>query len=424
MRTDFFRSRLLGLIGSTSFAASIVAPTACGGSSIETNTAGQSGEGGQSGSGGGATDGGYGSWSGGFCDSERVCMSATLAWRKSTNWEPDDWSTGGPAGSGGESGSSGGAEAAGYGGDDQVAPTTCPLADNMPSGLCYWYEGGDYQAGRCCYEFHEGDCCGRPFVVNEISRLAGLELRGDWLDHERSPPLELAPETRRALAEAWLFDALLEHASIASFSRFVLELLSVSAPATLIEQAGRALSDEIAHAHLCFSLANRYAQQPMGASALDITGSITASTLAEIAARAVIEGCVGETLAALQAEAQLAVACDSRVRTTLARIADDEMTHAELAWAFVRWAVERGGDDVRIAVANAFRLSEQRLLTERVEPTRANVDRASLHAHGRLTEEERLSCHLRAFHEVIAPCRDALLEGEFLRDGETATAAA
>jgi hypothetical protein len=352
-------------------------------------------------------------------------MPATLAWRKSANWEPGPWSVGVPtAGSGGESGASGGAEAGGYGGDDQVAPTTCPLPDNMPSGLCYWYEGGDYQAGQCCYEFHEGSCCGRPFVVNGVSRLAGLELRGDWLDQERSPPVELAPETRQALAEAWLFDALLEHASIASFSRFVLELLSVSAPATLIEQASRALSDEIAHAHLCFSLASRYAQQPMGASALDITGSITASTLAEIAARAVIEGCVGETLAALQAEAQLAVAFDNRVRTTLARIAGDEMTHAELAWAFVRWAVERGGDDVRVAVANAFRLSEQRLLTERVEPTRANLDQASLHAHGRLTEEERLSCHLRAFHEVIAPCRDALLEGEFFRDGDTATAAA
>ena len=48
-----------------------------------------------------------------------------------------------------------------------------------------------------------------------------------------------SPALRRRLAELWSQDALLEHASIASFSRFALQLLAVAAPPALVAGAHR-----------------------------------------------------------------------------------------------------------------------------------------------------------------------------------------
>jgi hypothetical protein len=47
----------------------------------------------------------------------------------------------------------------------------------------------------------------------------------------------------------------MEHASVAAFARFTLDLLALGAPADLVQSAQQALGDEIAHAELCFGLA-------------------------------------------------------------------------------------------------------------------------------------------------------------------------
>jgi hypothetical protein len=233
-------------------------------------------------------------------------------------------------------------------------------------------------------------------------------VRPDWVaaGAEGDPSLDEA--TRRVVARAWLEDARLEHASIASFARFTIELLALGAPADLVLDAQRATADEVEHARLCFALASRYAGEMLGPGPLGIDGAELTSSLVECAASAVREGCVGETLAALQASEQLARAADPRVRAALARIADDEARHAELAWRFVRWAIERGGAAVRAAVARAFREALRDL--ERAGPRPIDtVDAAACRAHGRLLPAEERAFALLAAREIIEPCRRALL---------------
>jgi hypothetical protein len=130
--------------------------------------------------------------------------------------------------------------------------------------------------------------------------------------------------------------------------------------------------------------------------------------LAEVAAAAVREGCVGETLAVFQAEAQAERARDRDVQSALRTIADDEARHAELAWAFVRWAVERGGAEVRRAVDRAFDNALEQVLAPPDAGARQTCDRVQLHAHGRLTPEELHASHVEAVAEVIAPAVTAL----------------
>ena len=79
------------------------------------------------------------------------------------------------------------------------------------------------------------------------------------------------------------------------------------------------------------------------------------SNLGELAVSSAREGCVGETVGAVEARAALGRATDDEVRRVLEVVERDESNHAELAWQTVRWAIDRGGRSVEDAVAAAFR---------------------------------------------------------------------
>ncbi|WP_438044685.1 hypothetical protein [Sorangium sp. So ce128] len=131
-----------------------------------------------------------------------------------------------------------------------------------------------------------------------------------------------------------------------------------------------------------------------------------ASGLPELAARAVREGCVGETLAAVQASEQRSRATDAAVRSALATIAEDEAWHAELAWRFVAWALQTGGEPVRRAVSEAF---EAALASPPPAATAPDAEADALAAHGRPDGAALATSHRRAVAEVIAPAMRALL---------------
>ncbi|WP_434425801.1 hypothetical protein [Nannocystis pusilla] len=265
------------------------------------------------------------------------------------------------------------------------------------------------QRGQCCVKVAwEETCCGRPFLVEETARTARPIARADWSSPVAPALAGLAGRERAALAAEWTEDGLAEHASVAAFARFALQLLALGAPAVLVEAAQQAMADEIVHARLCFGLAAAYGGEAQGPSPLPLAGALAGvDDLVAVTVATLREGCVGETLAALQAEAALAGAQDPAVRAALAQIAADELRHAELAWSFVAWALERGGPAVHAACAAALAAAE------------ANVGRAFGHvekdmsegmlAHGRLGAAGRAAVARRAMVAVIGPAGRALL---------------
>ncbi|NUO54820.1 MAG: ferritin-like domain-containing protein [Polyangiaceae bacterium] len=270
-----------------------------------------------------------------------------------------------------------------------------------------------FVAGQCCYEVHDSCCVGsgRPFLIANRLRTAELRVAPGigWTSTDRPCVEALAPAVRAFLAEAWLRDALLEHASVASFSRFALELLAVGAPSDLVDAAHQAASDEVRHARACFSLASAYAGAELGPGPFAFGGPIElGSDLAAVAASAVKEGCVGETLAAVQASVQLDGARDPAVQKALEEIAEDEARHADLAWRFVAWAVRVGGAQVVQAVAAAFEEALAGVAPSMAEP---EVDAALVVAHGRATSEVLRVVFAETVEETIRPAM-RLLVGE------------
>jgi hypothetical protein len=265
--------------------------------------------------------------------------------------------------------------------------------------------------GMCCYLVTEegGGCIGRPFLVEDTARTATVEHadRGWSLGVLAPNTAGLDPEARRALADAWTADALLEHASVAAFARFSLELLAVGAPADLVTAAHLAALDEVRHARICFALAQGYAGAPLGPSGFPFDGAMSLSgDLASLATSAAREGCIGETLAAIIAAEQLARATDPAVRRALSAIAEDEARHAELAWRTVAWALDRGGEAVRDAIAAVFAEAMQHVPdVSQDTATPASI----LLSHGRLDPRATHEALVRALDEVVCPAFASLL---------------
>jgi hypothetical protein len=205
----------------------------------------------------------------------------------------------------------------------------------------------------------------------------------------------------------------MEHASIAAFARFSLELLSFGAPPELLEECTAALADETRHARVCFGLAAAYSASAMGPGALPLESALTASSLTDCVKTAFLEACVGETLAAVEVAESAARATDPAVRTLLTDIAADETRHAALGFRFVRWALA-GLDSGprRELAADLFALLDREI--ERAEafvttPPCVADSAGSLAAHGLLENVERRALRRAALNDAVLPCVSALL---------------
>ncbi len=312
-------------------------------------------------------------------------------------------SVGGAAGAGGAGGLAGGGGAGGVGGSGGVGDAGgLSTGGAAVGGAAVGGAGGapPGQLGNCCYHVIEHYFCGRPFLVDGEPRVA----------RERSAPaidlpVKLAGSVRERIAHEWSRDAFMEHASIAAFARFALELMALGAPADLIAETHQAMGDEIAHTKLCLELAARHGavHEP---GVLDF-GSISASrSLEEVVRGTVREGCVGESIAALIAARAAETCRDEVARAALMRIGSEEARHAALAWRFVRWALEQGGEAIACAVREE--LAAAKAYHRGAAGRAPDPDAAALLAHGRLPAREREEVAREAIERVVIPCALAL----------------
>ncbi len=297
----------------------------------------------------------------------------------------------------------------------------CPLARTPESydalALCvdaclYAICGPDpaHEPVLCCYWSIAEPCApGRPFTVNGVDRLADARARDDWRDAIAIDVDSVPPALRLALARAWTEDARCEHAAVASFARFAIQLLALGAPADLVARAQRAMGDELRHARAFFGLASAYGDRPVGPGPLDTSDALADGTdLEHVVVATVREGCIAETISLVQLATAQADARDPALRSLLATIVEEELEHVELAWSFVGWALARGDARLHAAVAAAFAAAETAIPRS---PAIEIADASRSRARGRLTAEERSSTAHATLRDVVRPCAARLLAG-------------
>jgi hypothetical protein len=217
----------------------------------------------------------------------------------------------------------------------------------------------------------------------------------------------LSPDVRALIAAGWARAAQAEHASIGSFARFTLQLLAVGAPPDLLRDAQRAALDEIAHAEQAFAIASVYAGDALGPGPLPIDANVIGKVdLESVIESTVVEGCIGETLAAAEAEAARDAAIAKVVEQALRRVAADEAAHAALAFRFVSWAVGVGGRSSQDAARSAF---GREIARRRNEPALEGINESALLGHGLLPASARRTLRLAVLDTVIHPAAHELL---------------
>jgi hypothetical protein len=247
---------------------------------------------------------------------------------------------------------------------------------------------------------------GRPLTVHGVPRTAPAASSTDWSGAIELDPIQLTNDQRNQVAQAWQQAALYEHASVASFARFTLELMALEAPPELLLAATRAQADEIAHARACFSVASSFAGSPLGPGNLDLTGAMdTAVTPRGVMVQTILEGCINETLAAAEAAWLSEQTEIGEIRRVQKQIAEDESRHAALGWKTVRWLLQKHPELVNPA-RGAF---AQALETATAEEPLATDD-AWMTPYGCMPTAERAALQADVWKRVIVPCAQALLD--------------
>jgi len=186
---------------------------------------------------------------------------------------------------------------------------------------------------------------GRPLTVDGEPKFARITKDDSWCIS--IPPLhhDLTINQRREAASSWLSVGLNEHAAVASFARFSMQLLSLGAPPDLLLDTINGMADEVAHTRLAFSLGRNFAGKPFGIAEIDLSGVLAGDNdPREIVRNCLSEGCVVETISVHQASAALETVKSTQVKSVLQKIVTDEMKHSELAWRFVEWALSKYPD--------------------------------------------------------------------------------
>ncbi len=246
------------------------------------------------------------------------------------------------------------------------------------------------------------DCC---YLVHDQNPATGRPIRGD-----RGPILPMiegaetdarATGDAQALASHWTLVARLEHASIASFAKLTLDLLSIGAPHELVAESQRASLDEVKHAQLALHLARSFGG---GASlgAMRELGSVgLGGSVEAILEETLRDGCVNETFASFEAAEQAAHCEIAEVKVVLETIAGDEARHAALAFRVVAWALREGLVDEGFVMATLDRALQD--LDRKAREREGSPDRSRL---GLLTPELNLGLTADVSRRIERLARD------------------
>lgn len=242
---------------------------------------------------------------------------------------------------------------------------------------------------------------GRPLLVDGHAVRAAIVPRSDWRGQAAASTANASDRAR--LAAHWRDAALMEHASVAAFARFALQLMALGAPPELLADTSAAMVDEIEHARVMFALAAADGGVEVGPGPLPMSPAMMASMdLVEVARLVAVEACVGETLAAVElGEAALHAVSPAR-RELLRRIADDELRHAALGWRFLRWALSRADAHQRLAILAAVDAAIEHAASRRSTGSDGLAD------HGVLDGAQSTRCRRAALATVVRPLAAAL----------------
>merc|ERR1711874_857210 len=111
----------------------------------------------------------------------------------------------------------------------------------------------------------------------------------------------------KEIGRRWLEQAEGEHASVASFARNTLQLLTLGSPSELLIASKQAGIDEINHAKISYDIASANTGLRLAPGPLDIQESMKKLDVMSVVRSIIREGCVGETIAGVDPNEDMSI---------------------------------------------------------------------------------------------------------------------
>ncbi len=288
--------------------------------------------------------------------------------------------------------------------DSECGPGESCMAGSEFGGV------GEDQGWRCA-----GPNCaiGRPLHCGDEVRTAKIAARSDWVEADlcasaRGMAATLHQGQHVAALEHWTTVALMEHASVASFARFTLDLMTFGAPPELLALAQQAAADEVRHAQLAFAVASGLGggdAASVGPGPMRLDDVPLHTDLEAFAIALVREGCVGETCGAAEAAEGARGVTDPALRSAMETIAADEQRHAVLAWKTLQWVWPKLSSEARARVMDAARDEAMALSST---GSTADETSSALAEVGVLGTAATASLRADVWRTVVSPTLEAL----------------
>jgi hypothetical protein len=270
---------------------------------------------------------------------------------------------------------------------------------------------------NCCYDTLAktgGALCndnpigveGRPFICDGVAQVASISLGTTWSEGPLAESHQLTLEQRQILSVFWLRTAQMEHASVASFHQFALDLMRFGASPELLMRTNKAVMDEISHAKAAFAITEGFLGQPFSPSEFHMRLQ-PAKDLPEFAVKVALEGAINETIAVVLATLQREKCTDYAIKKFLTDIIREEAEHAELAWDTLRWLVQKGGEDVVDAL---WALTETDFV-----PDVSSFPVMGIPTHGLPSQTVTFSAMKNAYQHVVIPNIRIILEEKMVQ---------
>jgi len=233
----------------------------------------------------------------------------------------------------------------------------CPKSDPNCVDSCWIFRSEKCEWGSCKY--CAAGVPGRPFIVDGKSRTTiSIEIDNE-LDSTPWTPSEVRNASTndsvgKEIGRRWLEQAEGEHASVASFARHTLQLMSIAAPSKILVSSQKAAVDEVNHSKICYGLASSILGYNYEAGPLDIEHSLEKLDLKEVVNSLIKEGCIEETISSVEARLGSYTSKEPVFQTALTQIASEETNHAQLAWDTINW-IKKRFPEISGFVEEAFR---------------------------------------------------------------------
>ena len=227
---------------------------------------------------------------------------------------------------------------------------------------------------------------------------------------DKSSAQDLSPQDRARVAKSWKARIMSEYLAISTLSILSIDMTAAGAPADLLSQCHRAALDEIRHTELCLRMYEIYSGQrihPEPAMS-NLPDDPNVPKLHQAVSNAVLVACVAETYATTILASVREHTSDPTTSAVFTAIYGDEIGHARLGWAFLRWALDKDSVGVKAAVEKSIPEAVKGVCNVVEMPRPLEEVSDQLRAHGIMHPKEERVIFSEYVRDVLTPGFTAL----------------